>query len=392
MDYKNFAVTFDTNAQEQTQKTLRSPAFKNSKIRIMPDAHAGTGCVIGFTATIQDAIIPNIVGVDIGCGMLVSSIPNKKRNLSEFDKEVRTAIPLGKKVNTEETAHCNSDFIKYRFLNSMRCGSAFSEDEIDYFARSIGTLGGGNHFIEIDEDEQGNQYLVIHTGSRNLGVQVAKYYQNLAIKKCDTNALIPAAVEIFKILHREQEIESTIKALKAAQSNIPADLAYLTGQDKEDYLNDMRLCQEYAELNRWVIYNRLLPMQLQSFESVHNYIDNDNLIRKGAIDASLGKKLIIPLNMRDGAIIGIGKGNADWNYSAPHGAGRIMSRGAARINLSLDEYQQTMNGIFTTSVSSATIDEAPMAYKPAAEIIEAIQDTVDIEHIIKPIYNIKAED
>lgn len=330
---------------------------KENKIRIMPDTHAGAGCTIGTTMTIKDKLVPNLVGVDIGCGMEVVKLKNKHIELEKLDKMINNFIPSGFDINKEE----------HRFVNNINISSLYCSKNVNLQRSylSIGTLGGGNHFIEIDKDSNGCLYLVIHSGSRNLGKQVAEYYQNLAI-------------------------DSLIN-----MKNINKALAYLQGDAFNKYLCDMKITQEFAEWNRKAIVDIIVRNMkfkvAEQFTTIHNYIDTDNMIlRKGAISAQKGEKVIIPMNMRDGSIIAIGKGNADWNYSAPHGAGRLMSRSAAKENITIKEFKESMKGIFTTSVNISTIDESPMAYKPMEEIVSNIQDTVEITDIIKPIYNYKS--
>lgn len=390
-EYKNckiFAETVEATAMEQIKKLADFPAYENNKIRIMPDTHAGAGCTIGTTMTITDKITPNLVGVDIGCGMLVVPLATRIDDFSEFDAAVRKYIPSGFAIHDAPIENTKRWRDK---LNDLKCANAI---DIDYMVRSIGSLGGGNHFIEIDEDEQGKQYLVIHSGSRNLGVKIAKYYQDIAIKggkKSDIQELINK----LRAEGRESEIQSTISNHKT--SEIPKELAFVEGVAFEDYLHDMKIAQEYAHSNRVGMVRHLLThifidiIAKDSFTTIHNYIDLDNMIlRKGAVSAQKGERLIIPINMRDGSLICIGKGNEDWNCSAPHGAGRLMSRKAAKEKLSMEDYKQSMSGIFTTSVDESTKDEAPMAYKPMDEIIRCIEPTCEIEKIIKPVYNFKA--
>jgi tRNA-splicing ligase RtcB len=358
-DLKIFAKTIEPEAIAQVELLLAQEAFKDCKIRIMPDTHVGKGCVIGFTADLGDKVIPNIVGVDIGCGMLTVGLGKQQIDFEKLDKLIRKFVPSGRHIHNKKLA----SFPKILDLN---CYSVLKRKE--RFERSIGTLGGGNHFIEIDRDDSGNMYLIIHTGSRNLGKQVADYYQNLAIK-----------------------------ILKDKDTSIPRDLCYLTGKYRDMYLHDMRICQEFADFNRHIIADIIIDKMgwstYDSFQTIHNYIDLDsNIVRKGAIRALKGERLLVPINMRDGCILGIGKGNEDWNYSAPHGAGRLMSRNEARKQLDLAEYKNTMAGIYTTSISKDTIDEAPMAYKTLDEIVECIADTVDIEANLKPVYNFKASE
>lgn len=395
---KIFTDNIEQEAIDQINTLMEQPAFSNCKVRIMPDVHAGAGCVIGFTADLGDKVIPNIVGVDIGCGMLTVELGKIDVDYAELDRVIRENIPSGFNVHEGRK-------IRYDRLQDLRCYRELKDTR--RLERSIGTLGGGNHFIEIDEGYNGKKYLVIHTGSRNLGKQVADYYQKLAVElmqgKDEFLARQEKLIAEYKAQGRKNEIQEAISELrrnfKAKQLNIPKDLCYLTGKHRDDYLHDMRICQEYAIVNRWLIAHTIcyemgwgLSDLLDSFETVHNYIDDFNMVRKGAISAKAGEKLIIPINMRDGCIIGVGKGNEDWNCSAPHGAGRIMSRNKARESISMESFRESMNGIYTTSVCESTIDESPMAYKPMDEIIENIKDTVDISEIIKPVYNFKASE
>lgn len=422
---KIFTKNIEQEAIDQIDELLNQEAFKDSKIRIMPDVHAGKGCVIGFTGDLGDKVIPNIVGVDIGCGMLCVELGNVDLDLERLDKIIRQYVPSGFEVHDER---------KTRFdkLQDLKCYRELKDTK--RLERSVGTLGGGNHFIEVDIDEENNKYLVIHTGSRNLGKQVAEYYQELANQLCNYNIgdykeKQKQLIEEYKEQGRSQEIQSALESLKNEykinHNKIPKDLAYLEGQYKEDYLHDMKICQEFAKDNRLCIAKQILcnyfelpyyqgyksvrlrpeanigfletqdmiERDFRYFETIHNYISfEDNIVRKGAISARKGEKVLIPMNMRDGCIIGLGKGNDDWNQSAPHGAGRIMSRMKAKETFNLDEYKESMNGIYTTSVNEETIDEAPFVYKPMEEIIDCIGDTVDIIKIIKPIYNFKASD
>ena len=396
-DVKIYAMVIENEAKEQIELLSQQKSFCDQKIRIMPDVHAGKGCVIGFTSTIGDYIIPNVVGVDICCGMLTVELGKCDIDLQKLDDAIRRYVPSGR--NVHEGRIC-----KFEKLQSLHCYRELKDTK--RLERSLGTLGGGNHFIEVGVDVDGKKYLVIHTGSRNLGKQVAEYYQNLAYELlCGKDELLQKQEQLiadYKAQGRRKEVQKEIKKLKAkykAQDcDIPKDLAYLTGKYKEQYLHDMSICQEYAVLNRYhiakIIIEKLgLNSTSHSFETIHNYIDLDsNIIRKGAINADRGKRLLIPLNMRDGCIIGIGKGNADWNNSAPHGAGRIMSRTMAKTKFSMEEYQDSMQGIFTTSVCKHTLDELPMAYKNMNDIIDVIGDTVEISNIIKPVYNFKASD
>lgn len=412
---KIFTDNIEETARKQIDTLLEQPAFKDCKVRIMPDVHAGAGCVIGFTADLGDKVVPNLVGVDIGCGMFVVELGKIDIDLEKLDKVIRENIPSGMNVYSDRKKMLN-DILKMQTFISLddRTVEAITKLEsfhlrcyeelknIDWLERSMGTLGGGNHFIEIDTDEEGNKYLVIHTGSRNLGKQVCEIYQKKAISRFYTrnNLSKEKIAQIIKECKEnglETEIQSRIEAEKEKThpENIPKELCYLTGKDREDYLHDMDICQKFAKANRLAIFLRIMFEMGWEFNTwwhtTHNYIDfKDNIIRKGAISAKKGEKLIIPMNMRDGCIIGIGKGNEDWNYSAPHGAGRIMSRSQAKKTVSMQEYKDSMQGVYTTSVDESTIDESPMAYKPMQEIIDKIKDTVEIEKIIKPIYNFKA--
>ena len=394
-DLKIFTNNIEEKAKEQIDLLLQQEPFKDCKVRIMPDVHAGTGCVIGFTADLGDKVIPNIVGVDIGCGMLCVELGNIEIDLKKFDEIVNKYIPAGRNIREQKL----SDFEKIKELYCFR-----ELKETNKFEKAIGTLGGGNHFIELNIDDDNNKYLVIHTGSRNMGNQVAQYYQKLAIELCSGKEEMfkkkEEIIKTYKEQGRKKEIQSALKQLemkyKENKPELPDDLCYLTGEYREDYLHDMKICQEYASLNRKYIALEILNkygiVAMRKFETIHNYINfEDNIVRKGAIRANKGERVIIPINMRDGSIIAIGKGNEDWNNSAPHGAGRIMSRIQAKKTFQLDEFVKSMEGIYTTSVVEETLDEAPFVYKPMQEIIDNIKDTVEIERIIKPIYNFKAK-
>lgn len=399
-DCKIFAKTIEDAAKQQIDTLISTPAFKDAKVRIMPDVHAGVGCVIGFTANLGDKIIPNIVGVDIGCGMQVIRIDKRKDkiDMARLDDIIRKNIPAGFAIRDEEY----SKGVAKRYYGEMYCANALKES-FNRFDLSLGTLGGGNHFIELDEDEDGNVYLVIHTGSRNLGVQVAKYYQQQAEITMDwrhqnhAELIKKNIIETCKKLGHPQEIEKQLAAAKKEYEEewVPKELAYLTlAEGGDSYLHDMRLCQEYAHTNRNFIAHTIIYEMgwenLFSFETIHNYIDIHNIVRKGAVSAEYGQKLLIPMNMRDGSLLCVGKGNKAWNCSAPHGAGRLMSRAQAHKTLDMAQYEKEMSGIYTTSVSKSTLDESPMAYKDMNEIVNCIQDTVEIKHILKPIYNFKA--
>lgn len=386
---KIFAKTVDEKAKEQIDLLLAQKPFESCKVRIMPDVHAGAGCVIGFTADLGDKVIPNIVGVDIGCGMLVVPLGQVDIDYYMLDKTIRKNIPSGR--NVRETMIAPVD------LKSLRCFGRLKN--LEWLENSLGTLGGGNHFIEIDKDDEGNCYLVIHTGSRNLGKQVAEIYQDIAVFNLHSvKAERAALIQKLKSEGREREISDALTKVRSETENIPEELCYLEGKDREDYLHDMRLCQDFATKNREIIAEIICKEtgltldRATMFHTVHNYIDDENMVRKGAVSAKLGQPLLIPVNMRDGCILGEGLGNADWNQSAPHGAGRLMSRNEAKNSISLEDYKKSMDGIFTTSVDLETIDEAPQAYKPMDEIIECISETVRIKKILKPVYNFKASE
>lgn len=359
---------------------------KDSKIRIMPDTHAGAGCTIGTTMTIRDKVVPNLVGVDIGCGMEVIKLTEKEINFQELDNVIREYVPSGFNIRAKE--HKYSKSIEYE---NLKCRNQLN---LERAKLSVGTLGGGNHFIEVDNDQEGNLYLVIHSGSRYLGKQVAEYYQNLGYKRLtELGTEKKRIVKELKAAGREKDIQAEISKIKTPKGS--KSLAFVSGSDFENYLNDMKIVQEYAALNRKAIADEILNrMGLNisgQFTTIHNYIDLENMIlRKGAIAALKGQKVIIPMNMRDGSLICIGKGNPEWNYSAPHGAGRLMSRSKAKELIALADFENSMKGVWTTSVNCSTIDESPMAYKPMDEIIKNIADTVEIIDIIKPVYNFKA--
>jgi len=397
-DVKIFAKVIEDEAKEQIEILAQQKSFRDQKIRIMPDVHAGKGAVIGFTSTMGEYIIPNIVGVDIGCGMLTIDLGKREIDLQKLDDVIRAHIPSGRNVHAGRVC-------KFEKLQTLKCYRELKDTK--RIERSIGTLGGGNHFIELCSDTEGNKSLIIHTGSRNLGKQVAEYYQNLAHNLlCGKDKLLAEQEQLiaeYKAQGRRNELQKAIKQLrtkyKAQDSGIPKDLAYLTGKYKNEYLHDMGICQEYAVLNRHHIGKIILENmglrehELPSFETIHNYIDTENMIiRKGAIDATQGKMVLIPLNMRDGCIIAIGKGNPDWNNSAPHGAGRIMSRMKAKATFTMEQYQESMKGVFTTSICKDTLDELPMAYKNMNDIIDVIGDAVEIVKIVRPLYNYKASE
>ena len=387
-----YASVIEEEAIEQIRRMCDYEFTAGSRIRIMPDVHAGKGCTIGTTMTITDKAVPNIVGVDIGCGMYTVSLGRTDINFERLD-EAAHFIPSGMNVWEGRQEHFD--------LEQLRCYRDLKDTK--RLERSLGTLGGGNHFIEIDESADGEKYLVIHSGSRNLGKQVAELYQKLAVdlskgkeeyfKKRDE------IIRTYKEKGKRKEIQAALKkiAWEQKESLIPEDLCFLYGSYLEDYLHDVEVCQRFACRNREKMAEILLERTGiaagEAFHTIHNYIDTEEMIlRKGAIAAHAGEKILIPINMRDGSVLAVGKGNAEWNYSAPHGAGRIMSRKAAKDKLSLEEYRETMKGIYTTSVNEATLDEAPMAYKSLNDIIDVIRDSVDIIDVMKPVYNFKASD
>lgn len=392
---KIFTDNTDDETISQLINLLNQEFTQDLKIRIMPDTHAGKGCVIGTTMTINDKIVPNLVGVDIGCGMKVvklAGIKKEKLDLNKLDEVIRSHVPSGFDIREK----------KHRFFEKVKISSLHCADDGDInFERaekSLGSLGGGNHFIEINEDEKGDMYLVIHSGSRYLGKQVAKYYQDRAwnrISNYGRNDIIQNKIKELKEANREKDIQQEIMKLKHLMPLVPKELAYVETDLFDMYIDDMKLTQEYAYWNREAIAETIMRfMNLEAeetFQTIHNYIDTEKMIlRKGAVSAEYGEKLIIPINMRDGSLICVGKGNPNWNNSAPHGAGRIMSRAKAKESVSLEEYEESMKGIYTTCVGMGTIDESPMAYKPMQEIMDNIQDTVEIVRVIKPVYNFKA--
>lgn len=378
---KVFTDNIDNETISQIITLLNQNFISSSQIRIMPDCHAGVGCVIGTTMTLQDKVVPNLVGVDIGCQVSAIHLEETDVDLVKLDKIINDQVPAGFNIHSEAKAFSNIQNI-------------IAPIDIELAYKSLGTLGGGNHFIELNKAEDGSLWLVVHTGSRHLGLEIAKYYQELAYKNLNKTDIKPI-IEQLKAEGRQKDIEKTILELKAQEPHIPKDLCYVTGQAFEDYLHDMNLVQEHATINHKTIVNLIISAMgwhiKEEIHTMHNYIDIKNkILRKGAVSAQKGERLIIPMNMRDGSLICVGKGNPDWNYSAPHGAGRILSRGQAKDKITLKEFQDTMKDIYTTSVGVSTIDEAPMAYKPVEEIMENIQDAVIIEQVIKPIYNFKA--
>ena len=387
---KVFTDVVEDTAIRQIETLCDQPFTQGAQIRVMPDVHAGAGCTIGTTVTITDAIVPNLVGVDIGCGMEVVKVKNKFIEPQKLDKVIRATVPAGFSIRSQ--AHPYADDID---LSELYCASKL---DLRRAYCSLGTLGGGNHFIEADKDEDGGIYLIIHSGSRHLGLEVAKYYQNAAWDSLNSAPKdeIRGLIERYKSEGRETEIQAALETLtKGVSTDIPRSLAYVTGSLFEAYIHDMKIVQRFATLNRKAMMREIMKeMKLKpegSFTTIHNYIDTDSMIlRKGAVSAQAGETLIIPINMRDGCLLCTGKGNPDWNYSAPHGAGRLMSRKAARESFTVSAFRKEMNGIYTTSVSSETLDECPMAYKRMEDIVRNIAPTVSIDRVIKPIYSFKA--
>ncbi len=385
-----YAKELEPTAEEQIRTMCDQQFTEGCRVRIMPDVHAGKGCTIGTTMTIRGKAVPNVVGVDIGCGMYTTKLGNKRVDFARVD-EICHWIPSGMNV---------WDSPREPFeLERLRCFRKLQKRS--WLKNSLGTLGGGNHFIEIDRSEDGTFWLVIHSGSRNLGKQVCEYYQQLAVDiaegKEEYIRVSPELIARLKAEGRHSEIQKELDALRLRLNHktAPDSLCHLEGRHLEDYLHDVKICQEFATRNREIMAALILKktgmVGLESFHTIHNYIDTDEMIlRKGAIAAHAGERVLIPINMRDGSIIAIGRGNKEWNYSAPHGAGRVMSRKWAFQTLSLEEYQAAMEGIYTTTATAETLDESPMAYKCMEDIIDAIREAVDIVEIIKPVYNFKA--
>lgn len=387
-----YTDALEETARQQIQDMCDQKFFAGSRLRIMPDVHAGKGCTIGTTMTITDKAAPSLVGVDIGCGMETVKLAEKEIDFAKLDQVIRTQVPSGEEIRT--APHCLTAQID---LEQLRCLAGIHLDRV---LLSLGTLGGGNHFIEIDRDAEGGLYLVIHSGSRSLGVQTESYYRKLGLR---TMRRVPEEkrqqlVERYMAEGRAQEIEKGLQEQQeswTAAVDFPENFACVEGQNLQDYLHDMRIVQHYAALNRQAMAQTILEgmglTEVERFTTVHNYIDTENMIlRKGAVSARKGEKLLIPINMRDGALICIGKGNPEWNYSAPHGAGRILSRSAAQNTLTVEEFRQEMAGIYTTCVAQSTLDESPMAYKGMAEILAQIDPTAEVVQQIRPVYNFKA--
>ncbi|KYG89764.1 RNA-splicing ligase RtcB [[Bacillus] sp. KCTC 13219] len=388
-DAKIYTNTAQPAAIEQIKELTDQAFMEGAKIRIMPDYHAGKGCVIGTTIQLQERVVPNLVGVDVGCGVFVAELNTSAIDYAKLDATIRAHVPSGQDLHMElSPARQFKEFERDNFI------AAGIKD--DYTNLSLGTLGGGNHFIELAKDNEDKYYLLIHTGSRYIGSKVANWHQKRAFEALRHHD-VSTIIEQLKNEGREQEIQAAIEAYKGENPVIPKELAYLEGQPFHDYIHDMKIAQRYAVMNRWTIAETIAQhmgwIYTDTFDTIHNYIDTDTMtLRKGAVRANKGEKLVIPMNMRDGSLICIGKGNAEWNYSAPHGAGRVYSRRAAKKELSMVDFKETMQGVWTTSVTEDTLDEAPMAYKPMEEITSVIGETVDIIKAIKPVYNFKASE
>ncbi len=389
-----YAKVVEDEAIEQIRRMCDYELTAGSQVRIMPDVHAGKGCTVGTTMTITDKACPNIVGVDIGCGMYTVKLLEKQIDFEVVD-DAAHFIPSGMRVWEGRQEHFD--------LTELRCYRSLKDAR--RMERSLGTLGGGNHFIEIDRASDGTFYLIIHSGSRNLGKQVAEYYQRLAVDlhagKADYFERMNEIIRTYKEQGRRSEIQAALTQLAkeygTKEFSVPEELCWLYGSWLEDYLHDVEICQRFARRNRELIAEILLQRggltAAEAFHTIHNYIDTEErILRKGAIAAHKGEKVLIPINMRDGSVLAIGKGNPDWNYSAPHGAGRLMSRSKAKETIDMEAYRQAMAGVYTTSVSEGTLDEAPMAYKSLADIIDVIRDSVDVIEVMKPVYNFKAND
>ena len=387
-----YASQIENQAEDQILQLCDMEIYKESKIRVMPDVHAGAGCTIGTTMTLHGAVTPNVVGVDIGCGMETVMIGEKDIDMEKLDQFIKDNVPAG--MNVRSAKHPNADNTG---VYDLRCMNRI--DHLEKGLKSIGTLGGGNHFIEVDRDDPGNLYIVIHSGSRHLGKEVADIYQRKAYEQLSgiSRDDLRKVIDSLKSEGRESEIEKTIHLIKLeAKTDVPKQLAYVSGSLFDDYIHDMKIMQDFAMINRNTMMEIILEgmglSAVERFTTVHNYIDIENMIlRKGSVSAQKGEKLLIPINMRDGSLICVGKGNPDWNCSAPHGAGRIMSRSQAFRELSVDEFEKQMKGIYTTTANIKTLDESPMAYKNMEDIVSNIGPTADIISIIKPIYNFKSE-
>lgn len=422
---KVFATVVENECISQITEICNQKWLEGCQISIMPDTHAGKGATIGTTIKLKDKVSPSLVGVDISCGMLAVEIPKSLNlNLEKIDKFINDNIPAGFEVNKE-----NFKGIYYGFIKNLKCYDKLKN--IDHIEKSLGSLGSGNHFLEINESNIGQRYLVVHSGSRNLGKQVADIYQDIADEHCnrtisERNLLKKELIKKLKDQGKSNEIQKALEEFNKQNTKkklLAHDLCYLEGQDMKDYLHDCLICNRYASLNRRIIVQRILDFIVEDngykncavwideyqahqfefgfennqidirsygWETIHNYIGDDNILRKGAISAQQGEKVIIPINMRDGSIIGIGKGNPDYNYSGPHGAGRLMSRKTAKDSITLKDFEDTMKSVYTSSVCQSTVDESPMAYKGIDDILENIADSVEVLDIVKPIYNFKA--
>jgi len=385
---KVFTDNIEPEAISQIIQLLNQEFAAGSQIRIMPDTHAGAGCTIGTTMTIKDKVVPYMVGVDIGCGMETVRLADKDVDLQMLDTAIHETVPSGFNI------HASAPRITDRLgLEDLMCVHSINMERA---LCSVGTLGGGNHFAELEQDEKGRYYLVIHSGSRYLGKQVADYYQDAAVKqRKQASKSVQDLIAQLKAQGRQKEIQTALKKIPA--SKVEKNLAWLEDELLEQYLHDMAIVQRYADINRKTMAANILQAsrltEVDSFTTIHNYIDIKNgILRKGAISARAGEHILIPINMRDGSLLCTGKGNADWNFSAPHGAGRLMSRSRAKETIALADFEKSMEGIYSSTVGRSTIDEAPMAYKPMDEIIENIQDTVTIDAVLKPVYNFKASD
>ncbi len=387
---KIFTDVIDESSISQIISLCNQESSAGSAIRVMPDVHAGKGATIGMTMTISDKIIPNIVGVDIGCGMETIKLREKHLELQKLDKIIYEKIPSG--FSIREKTH---KYFEQIDLSQLHCYNDINQLRAE---KSLGTLGGGNHFIEADKDDEGYIYIVVHSGSRSLGLAVAAYYQNLAyrILNQSDDESISELIQRLRGQGKHKSIETEIKKLKTTKrTNVPKHLAYVSGEIFDMYIHDMKIVQKFAMLNRQAIIGEIVRSMklhiLEQFTTIHNYIDTENMIlRKGAVSAQSGEQLLIPINMRDGSLVCVGKGNEDWNFSAPHGAGRLMSRSEAKTTFTVSEYKKQMDGIYSTSISKSTLDECPMAYKSMNDIIDNLSPTADIIKIIKPIYNFKA--
>ena len=387
---KIFTDVVDNASVSQVIELCNQEFAAGSRIRLMPDIHAGAGCTVGTTMTVRDKIVPNLVGVDIGCGMEIIRIREEYIEPQKLDKLIYEKIPSGFSIRSKP----------HRFLDMVDLDALCCIDHINRprAEKSMGTLGGGNHFIEADKDDEGHIYIVVHSGSRHLGLEVAKYYQEEGYKVLNhsDDASLQQVIAEMKRAGKQKDIEKTVKKLKnVKQTAVPRELAYVTGELFERYIHDMKIVQQYAALNRQAMIDEIVKgMKFhaeEQFITIHNYIDTDNMIlRKGAVSAQKGEKLLIPINMRDGSLMCEGKGNEDWNCSAPHGAGRLMSRAAAKQSFTVSEFKKQMAGVYTTSVNKGTLDECPMAYKGMQDILDNIGPTAEVLKIIRPIYNFKA--